>query len=260
MRPAKSTGGGEKFEQAQPGEYLGLVCGIYDLGTQPADMYDAAHKLMLEWALWWWDRDREQWVEARTTDGHQHTKVMTFTYSWGEKANFRAVALTMVPTTFASESSIDPEILLGKPCWIELVEKKDKKTGEVFANISTNGITRFKERDGQIPKTDRNFVVYELDTEQGIPDNVPKFIQKKIRESHEWVAVHGKGSNQAPKANPATPPGTTSRPGRPGASASAPSRPPGSNGTATATATRPSAPRSSPMNPTAVDEDDDIPF
>jgi hypothetical protein len=198
----------DEREPIPPGNYLGVIIGLYDIGTQDGQ-YGKKHQVITLTEL-----HKKKRGPAVDSKGRIHTistfYALTFNSMNGRKSKLRADVETITGHIFTEEQAerdgFDVQELVGLSYQLTLVESV-KPDGKKMAKIAS--IMRLDEDDPK-PESQADEVYYELDPKEPIPSAVPKWIAKFIERSEEWVAVHGKpkdnGTNGSAPSLP--PPGT----------------------------------------------------
>lgn len=114
------------------------------------------------------------------------------TMSLSEKANLRGILESWRGKKFTQEEleGFDPEVLLGKPCTIQVIHN-EKGT---FANISN-----VLPKTGDFKAT-KIASMYDVDSHSEKDyEKLPVWIQKKVQESFEWAKVEKPEFDDAPE-------------------------------------------------------------
>lgn len=186
---AKDTGGGEPRELVPAGNYLGRVCGVYDIGTQAGGMYDPKHQIVVTWEL------HKRKGPARNGKGEVLTISKFYTLSFHEKATLRKDVEALLGQSFDDGTEFDVESLLGMSCRLQVVHTK-KQNGDPRDAI---GALMPLDDDDSVPKPELDDVYFEIRPDHAIPDNVPKWVRKKVEESVEYGGKSN-GTTRAPVA------------------------------------------------------------
>lgn len=186
---AKDTGGGEPRELVPAGNYIGRICGVYDIGTQAGGMYDPKHQIVVTWEL------HRRKGPARNGTGAVLTISKFYTLSFHEKATLRKDVESLLGQSFDDGSEFDVESLVGLSCRVQVVHQK-KANGDPRDAI---GALMPLDEDDPTPKPELDDVYFEIRPDHAIPDNVPKWVQQKVSESLEYG---GGKKNGAPRPAP----------------------------------------------------------
>jgi hypothetical protein len=197
----------DEREPIPPGNYLGVITGVYDIGTQDG-RFGKMHQIITFTEL------HKKHGPAVDSKGRPFAVSTFYNLSFfsgnGKTSNLRADVETITGHVFTDEQAerdgFDIETLVGQAYRLTLVE-----------NVRPDGKTRPKvsscmalDEDDPKPESQTDHVYFELDDQtirSGKLYGIPKWIAKFIERSAEWVAVHG-----APK-----PDGNGSAPSPPGA-------------------------------------------
>jgi hypothetical protein len=184
----KSKGSDEEREPIPPGNYLGVIVGVYDIGTQEG-AYGAKHQIITLTEL--------HKKRGPATDGKGRNFVIPTFYSLtfgsmnGKKSKLRSDVETITARMFSDEEAeskgFDVETLLGMAYRLTIVAHQSKD-GKPLGKIAS--LMALDEDDSK-PSSTADEVYYELDPREGIPKEVPTWIGPFIQRSKEWVAVHG---------------------------------------------------------------------
>lgn len=135
--------------------------------------------------------------EDGTTEEVEKPLVITreFTLSMGPKSNLRPFVEGMIGTNLADPEAyaFDLESLVGKSCLITIVHKPSKKTGQVYANISSaSPLMKGMVAPEQVNKT-QIFNVNTATKEE--IDALPGWLKDKVTVSDEYKFRFGTGSD-----------------------------------------------------------------
>lgn len=177
----KARKGGDDYEIMPQDTHIAVCYGVIDLGTQRAEFKGKEkiqHKAIVLFE-----------TPNCTTEYEDEEMPMViskeYTLSTSDRSNlykdlmgWRGRALTQ-----EEMEEFDMSVLIGKGCQLQVVHQVSKKTGNTYAKI--NAI--IKPPTGvEIPRSVRQPIDYEL-TEGYIPEDIPEWIQEKIKASLEWT-------------------------------------------------------------------------
>lgn len=197
---AKSTG--EPRDLIPAGSYFGAIIGVYDIGTQGGGQFGPSHQIILEFEL-----HRKRGV-CRDKNDKVLTIAKFYNLAFSDKANLRKDLEKILGRSFTDEEAkagYDVTELLEKTCRMA-IQHAPKADG----SGQRDEISGFMPMDDDDPEIEiaSDSVVYELDPSEDVPDNVPKWIAKKITQAAEWVAANGantpadtSGGHKSGKAN-----------------------------------------------------------
>lgn len=118
--------------QPTPGLANAVCCRIIDLGTVSGFQGKMQHKIMIVWEL------EERIVASGSQyDGQRFVRTRDYTLSLSERANLRRDLQSWRGRQFTEtelEAGFDLEVLLGKPCTINLIA--ETKEGKTYVNIA----------------------------------------------------------------------------------------------------------------------------
>jgi hypothetical protein len=178
--------------------YFGIVAHVIDLGTQDSTLYGPDHKINIGYEL------HTKKGPALDPKGNQYVASKEYALKFSKipnktPAGLRVAVENILGREFSEEEAragYDLEQLLGLPCKVQI--KHTTKDGKTYDEIAA--LLPLDEDDDR-PTAALDHVYYELDPEGPIPDDVPKWIAKKIQKSHEWLAANGgAGAASKPKA------------------------------------------------------------
>lgn len=168
----ESSGG--NFEKAPEGVHFAVCVGVWDIGTQPSDLYKPARKVVLCWEL----------VGETAADGKPFTISQSFTMSLHEKSTLRPKieAWRGKVITDAEAQKFDLATLLGRPCQLQVTHKESN--GKTYANVTSimaipKGVPPMQ---AKTPLSE-----YTITMGENFPDPMPEYFRKKVRESHEFT-------------------------------------------------------------------------
>lgn len=183
VKPITATAGNsEEFEQIPAGVYLARCYKMIDIGTQTthsAKFGDKeVHQVIISWELLQDDDGKPVFME----DGKRIFSVSKkYTLSMNKKANMRKDLDSWrgIPFTEAEAAEFDITKLLGKFCKLQVVHNQ---TGDkTYSNVATLMNTK-KEAPGV-----NDIVGFSIDEpDMAVFNELPQWLQDKIRESAEW--------------------------------------------------------------------------
>jgi hypothetical protein len=178
-------GGGEPRELVPAGSYFGVVCGVYDIGTQAGGQYGPKRQMVVTWEL------HKRKGPARNAAGNILTISNFYSLSFGSKSNLRKDVEAMNGSAFADGSEYDVEEMLGKACRLQVVHEK-KADGSPRDAI---GSFMPLDDDDTPPRGELDERYFEVTDHvvrhNDVPDWVPSWIAKRVRESAEMGGSKG---------------------------------------------------------------------
>ena len=182
---AKESGNGD-FEPIQQGTHMARCIRVYDLGTQQNVMYNnSSHKVMLVFEI------PDSPIENKDGDIMPMLQSKEYTLSLAEKANLRRDLISWRGKDFTAEEAAGFDIakVLGVPCMLSIIHKKNEKTGKTYANI---GSIIKPMKGAECPLAAHKMFIYEIAEGATTTFNqIPEWIQKKISQAEEWSPVAG---------------------------------------------------------------------
>lgn len=125
---AKATKGGGDYEKAPPGNHPAVLVAMIDLGTQKTEFggeVKEQHRVFWVWEL----------VTEKTKTGLNHLIGMDLTFSLNENAKMRAFVEARLSRKIGDDEEYDVETELGKPCLLNVVEKKGYPKVETMSSV-----------------------------------------------------------------------------------------------------------------------------
>ena len=195
---ARETGG-SKYPPVEQGLHHAICYATYDLGTHFDDKWNkSAHKIVIIFELPEERIDIEKNGESLNLPRAISKK---YTLSLHEKSKLRKDLESWRGRVFTQEEleGFDVSKLLGVNCMVQVLHST--VDGKTYANITaiTSLPKGFEKRNAENPLA---YFSLEEDGKE-LPDSMPEWIQKIIKESDEWV---GKGTKEAPPSNDNPPP------------------------------------------------------
>lgn len=176
-----------------PGTYFAAVVGIFDIGTQPSDKYEASNQIILSFEL----------HKKKGVCLNDDEKPLLFNRYYSLKLGInkqtkqpsalrQAVEAILGRGLTADEAkAYDVTQMLDGVCRIVVAHDDGKDYIKSYAPLDDD--------DPKIsPQTDG--VVYELDASNPFPDVVPEWIQKTAMKSVEWTKAQGKANGKSAAA------------------------------------------------------------
>lgn len=182
VKPIKaSVGGSGDFEQVPADVYLARCYKMVDIGTQQVTSEKFGTKEIRQVILYWELLQDDDGEKVAMEDGRPFSISKTYTLSMNKKANLRSDLDSWrgVPFTDADAEGFDITNLLDKYCKLQVVH--NKSGDKVYANVGSIMTTK-KKVDGV------NAVVgfSMADPDMAVFNDLPEWLQNKIRESAEW--------------------------------------------------------------------------
>lgn len=185
-----------EFERVKPGAHIGRCYIIADLGTQKGS-WQGQEKLQRKVTFVW------ELPTQKMEDGRPFVVSETYTASIGDKAKLKTVLEAWRGSNFTEKEQtggFDPSVFLGRPAFLSIVEGVSEKTGKKYSNI--NSIMQLPE-GVTAPAPVNGPVYFSLDNFNETSFNdLPEWIQKKIKESPEYQAVTNPNYQPAPVGVP----------------------------------------------------------
>lgn len=170
------------FELTPAGTHTGRCYMVVDLGTQKTvwqGQEKKQHKVLLGFEL----------PDEKMSDGRPFAISNQYTLSLSDKARLRSMleAWRGQPFTEEEAGGFDITKLLGVPCMLTVVH--NKSGDKTYANIA--GIVKMP-KSMTCPDQVNKSITFSLDeyNEQGLAE-LPEWIQKKIMQSDEYMAIVG---------------------------------------------------------------------
>lgn len=186
---AKNDGGGSGYEPVPAGLHKAICYAVYDLGHQVVEFQGQTkvqHKVMVAWEL---PEERMEYEKDGEQINMPRVISKEYTLSLHEKANLRADLVGWRGREFTEqeEQGFDLTKIVGKPCQINVIHRKSKKSGNTYANIAA---IMQAPKDGSMKglQPENPQMWYDIESEIP-PDTIPEWIVKKIMESNEKKGI-----------------------------------------------------------------------
>jgi hypothetical protein len=177
-----ATGGGEPRELIPARNYTGVVCGIYDIGTQTGGQFGPNSQFVIMFEL---HTRRGPARDSKANVFTISTFVNFYLGSRSRPANLLKLVEVLEGRTLTDaeiKAGYDVEKLLGKCCQVQVIHEPNAK-GEMKAKV---GATMPLDPDDDAPKGELDEVYYEITADRTIPESLPKFVQDFIKKSKEF--------------------------------------------------------------------------
>lgn len=176
---------GDARKPVPAGNYLGVVVGVYDLGTQTGGQFGDKHQLAISFEL-----HKSKGI-CRNDKGEPLTSSKFYNVSFNPKATLRGDVEAILGKTFSdaeARDGIDVDELLEKVVRISIKHEPKQSGGirEVVTLIPAD-------EDDPALESESNTVSYELDPGAPFGDLIPKWVQKIAMRSKEWTEANGTG-------------------------------------------------------------------
>jgi hypothetical protein len=183
---------GEGRKLVPPGNYLGIVTRIYDLGTQTGGLYGPDHQMIVVFEL------HKRRGPVRDAEGRPVTISGFYSLRLGVKkpSPLRLLLEALTGRKIDEKSFGVDDSLLERACRLTIAH--EDKGGTMRDVISA--ITPLDD-DDDAPRTESDTFFYEIGPDRSIPDQVPDWAAKMVRRSKEF-ADGGGGSVEEPAPAP----------------------------------------------------------
>lgn len=181
-------------ELVEPGKYLAVIVGVYDLGHQPpfkpGDRPN--HQVLIQYELH--DRRTKETVLSKKGYPMLITEYYGLTMGRdrdGNKTKLRAHVEEILDREFTEkecEAGYDLADLLDRVCELKIGHKLDKQRQPVRHVIEM--VSPVDAKVGNAVKPDSNAIVYDIDPDAEIDEAIPEWIRNKIMGSIEWTESH----------------------------------------------------------------------
>ena len=164
----------KKYVPCPEGTQTGRISGVFNVGRQPDKGFGASRKWIFEVEV----------SSALREDGSRFRLTKWMQESIFRKANMRKAIEAALgrSLTEAEAAGFDIRTILGKPCLVTVVHKD----GENGINANIEGFAALP-AGMTAPELMAKPIAYNFEADgRSIPDEVPEFIQKAIKESAEW--------------------------------------------------------------------------
>lgn len=161
------------------GNYLGVACGVYVIGTQDGGQYGPKEQVIVSFEL------HKKSGPARDAQGRSLLISNFYTVSFNEKANLRKDVETITGHGFRVGEDFDIESILGQSCRLTVAheEKAGGKKREFIKSFMA------LDPEDPRPQAEADQQYYECDPSREIPPEVPGWIARFIERSHEFRDV-----------------------------------------------------------------------
>ncbi len=189
-----------KIPPVEPGSYLAICVGVYDLGEQETTFNGKtryANQVMFTFELA---------GESVEVDGEQKPRQLSrrFTVSTSAKSALRKFLTSWRGKAFADEEfrRFDTDTLLGRSGMVQVVHSEDGQ----YANI--DGVMQVP-RGVSAPTTESELYKFNIDQwDDGTFQNLPEWVQELIKKSTQYQQMHAPDTavdfpaQEAPKQEP----------------------------------------------------------
>lgn len=190
----KATKGGD-YEKAPPGNHPAVLVAMIDLGTQLTEFGGASkeqHRVFWVWEL----------VTEKTKTGLNHLIGIDLTFSLNENAKMREFVEARLSRKIGDDEEYDVEEELGKPCLLNVVEKKGYPKVETMSSVPKGMTVPKPTHTPVLWKLDEFFSTGKIDIPGWIPwlygDSIPAHISRCLEMDGEKpdVVEHERPSNR----------------------------------------------------------------
>jgi hypothetical protein len=209
---------GESRKPVKPGNYFGVVVGVYDIGTQESGEYGPKHQVILQFEL------HNKKGVCLGENGQPQLISRFDNLSFDDRSNLRHDTEAILNKTFSEEeakSGYDVSKLLDCGCRLVIRNEPSKNAPDRIIDYIHN-ISPLDDDDPELTPQS-SAVSYDLDPGAPFPEDVPEWIVNKVKQSSEWRAIEsesrGRGrsapgrSTRSSRRSPTTPGAGSSRNG-----------------------------------------------
>lgn len=183
---ASNENSGSDFEPVEPGNYIARCISMVHIGTIP-DTFEGKEKFLNKVRISF--ELPNELKEFKEGEGEKPYIVSKeFTLSLGEKANLRKALESWRGKAFTEEEAkgFDLEKLLGVACIVNVIHKTSK-SNKTYADIAS--ITPLLKGTTCPPQVNETFVFSHENFDQQKFDELPEWLQKKVKLSKEYIAM-----------------------------------------------------------------------
>ena len=210
LKSIYASNSGGSFEIPDPGLYVGRCYKAVDIGTQMVAYQGNPPKPVRQVLIWWELLLDEEGVEVRMENGEPFTVMGKYTLSTSPKGNLRKLidSWGSKPLTPEQADNFDISKMVGKYCNITVNHTESKDGQKTFVNVASVSMTKKK------PDPVNELMVWTVtDPDDEDFNDMPEWLQNKIKESQEWalpvgeekiedVEISEKGEINPSKADP----------------------------------------------------------
>ncbi|MDG3003271.1 phage replication initiation protein, NGO0469 family [Paludisphaera mucosa] len=187
---------GETRTPIPAGKYLGVVVGVYDIGTQTGGKFGDKRQVVVTFEL-----HKKKGV-CRNEEGQPLLTSKFYNLSFGKKSGLRADVESILGRSFTeteAKAGYDVTDLADKVCWL-VVKHETKDDGSIRDFIDSFSLV---DEDDPEPTSETDTVVFDrLDPSRPFPKEVPEWIQTMVKKSKEYASPGSSGGGK-PAAAPA---------------------------------------------------------
>ena len=176
-----ATGGGEPRELIPARTYLGVVVGVFDIGTQNGGQFGPNHQFVVMFEL------HTRKGPARDKKGENFTISEFVNFYLGSRtrqSNLLKLVEALEGRALSDDEikkGYDIETLLGKACQVQVAHKLNA-AGEPKARVAA---TMPMDPDDVAPVAEAGETYYEIPADKSVPETLPKFIRDMLAKCEE---------------------------------------------------------------------------
>lgn len=209
---AKDPGGSDNFEPVPAGAWQAVCIAVVDLGTQKNPLFNKEiYKVLI---MWEFPEHRINIAKEGEPDNFMPMVISKiYRLSLHQKANLRQDLEAWRQKPFSEEElqgfNLSKLLEVNANIQVVHVTKKTNSGEKTYANI--NAIMGLMKNQSKL-KPDHDPVMYEIDSGDMVPENIPNWIDNLIRVSPEYQKIHPdqsqyQGSQQPMNGGPPEPEG-----------------------------------------------------
>lgn len=190
----KAKQNGEVRKPVPAGNYLAVIVGIYDVGTQDGSQYGPKRQVIIQFEL------HGKKGPRLNEEGKPLLMSNFYNLAFGEKAGLRKDVEAILNRSFTEEEAregYDVTQLIDVSCRLTVQHQK-RKNGEGVVDFISS-VTCLDE-DDPTPEPQTSTCVYELEMGDRWPEGMPEWVQRKVQKCHEWADLPKSGGRPAARA------------------------------------------------------------
>lgn len=174
-----------EYELLDEDTYPARCKGVYDLGRQDGN-FGIAHMVWLSFEV----------IDEEKEDGTPFVLGRSLSVKFSSRSDLGKILKRWLGIVVARDEVFDFEELLDRPAMITVEHSEENDDGNVYANITQIGKVPKGMKIGKGTLESSMLTLTKKGFDKDVFDDLPEFLQKKIKNSEDWKELFGKGKSR----------------------------------------------------------------
>lgn len=174
-----------EYELLDEDTYPARCVGVYDLGRQDGN-FGIAHMVWLSFEV----------IDEEKEDGTPFVLGRSLSVKFSSRSDLGKILKRWLGIVVARDEEFDFEELLDRAAMITVEHSEENDDGNVYANITQIGKVPKGMKVGKATIEPQILTLTKKGFDKDVFDDLPEFLQKKIKNSEDWKLIFGKGKSR----------------------------------------------------------------